>query len=207
METTLTVRNVVLIGEFKVSNFDKYYFIKNQIFSEEEISKTHFSNDLSHIETNKFHLVIYSNQMILTALYPHDNDDLFDILNRMIDTGSCNCDALGINYHYYIFSEGKTDELSKKFFDLNNRFTNEIFNAENVSYGYYVSKDIGSARLKLDIKPSNVRRVDTDIENKVLAFIFNFHIDLKAHDVKESILEAPMYKSECDKIMKYYEID
>lgn len=212
MEFALAVKNIVIVGNFSPGNFDKYFFIKNLIVSENEIQEnSQFFNELCILNTPMFNITIVVNQLVFTDLNGSYNlDNAIIVLKKLVSTSQFKCSAMGINFHWYLFSEEKTTELSKRlFYNENEKITKAFFNVDNVSYGLYLSKDFGNSRMKLDIKPATVTKIETSIEQKVLAFVFNFHVDLKNKDntmIFKILDESSSYFNESKKIVEYNDI-
>lgn len=209
MELSLTVKNLVIVGSFQPSKFDKYFFLKNNIFKEEEISETSiFSEQFCVVDARGFNLTIIPNQLIFTEKVPQLNDLLSEIFSKLVCFLDFSGIAFGINLHWYLFSEDKTNELTKKYFYNENASINKFFDGDNISYGCYLSKDFGNSRLKLDIKPATVSRIETNLEQRVISFAFNFHTDLKSKNCKEEILkslsELGQYTDETKSIINLY---
>jgi hypothetical protein len=210
METSLTVKNIVLLGEFQPSKFDKYYFLKNNIFEEYEISEESlFTSDFTIVIARGFNLTIVANQLVLNEIEPKTDDAISELMSKIVSTCAFIGTGFGINLHWYLFSGDKTSEVAKKYFYNEKSVLNTFFNEENVSYGSYISKDFGNSRLKLDIKPATVVTIDSEIEQRIISFGFNFHTDLKGDDFKadifKSLSEFKDYINETFKIISLYE--
>lgn len=210
METSLTVKNIVLLGEFQPSKFDKYYFLKNNIFEESEISEESlFTPDFTIVIAKGFNLTIVANQLILNEIEPKTDYVISELMNKIVSTSDFIGTGFGINLHWYLFSGDKTSEVSKQHFYNEKSLLNTFFNEANVSYGSYISKDFGNSRLKLDIKPATVITIDSKVEQRIISFGFNFHTDLKGEDFKvdifKSLSEFKDYLSETIKIISLYE--
>lgn len=211
MDFSLAVKNIIIVGDFNPAFFDKYFFIKNNIVQETDIDDScHFLTDVCILNTTKFNLTIVSNQLVLSDLNSvYDINKAIEIVNKITASSQFKSTALGINFHWYLFSEEKTSEISKKYFyNENEMLTKQFFNGDNTSYGIYLSKDFGLSRMKLDIKPATLTKIDTNNEQRVIAFVFNFHVDLK-NDNKDKIFaaleEAQKYCEESKKIINAYE--
>src|SRR3990172_6344791 len=122
MEQILGVKNLVLVGLFTPNTFDKYFFIKNNIVTEEEILPISIFDPVGgYIElvTNKFNILIGLQQIIVTASKPENNDDGIDrILLLITKLGNVkNVSALGVNFHWFLSDNIISfEELSKKYF-------------------------------------------------------------------------------------------
>lgn len=209
MEVSLTVKNIVIVGEFQPSRFDKYYFLKNQIFEEGDILETSiFSSEFSVVRTNLFNLTVLNNQIILNENEPKDEDFISEIISKIVKTIEFKASGFGINLHWYIFSENDTNRLSKEYFYNENSVINQYFIDGNVSYGTYMSKDFGNSRMKLDIKPATVTKIETGQEQTIISFSFNFHTDLNTENFKVNIMkslsEINEYTEETKKIVQLY---
>jgi len=210
MEISLTVKNIVLIGEFQPSKFDKYYFLKNNIFDENEISdESIFNSDFTIVVARGFNLTILTNQIVLTENEPKVQSSITDLMSKIVSSSNFVGSGFGINIHWYLFSGEKTSELAKKYFYNDKSEINTFFNDGSVSYGSYLSKDFKNSRLKLDIKPATVVRIDSKSEQKIISFAFNFHTDLVNENFREEILkslsEINDYMEETRKIVSIYE--
>lgn len=211
MKISLLVRNIVIVGNFQVSKFDKFFFIKNLIFQENEILETSvFLDQFVQVVTLKFNIQILQNQLVIALINMDEGGDIDELARKIIANSEFSATAVGVNYHYYMFTEGKLNEISKKYFYLeNNKLIDAFFNEDNVNYGYYLSKNIGKSRLKLDIKPSLVTNVSLGENEDILSFAFNFHADLTALNTKNQVLEvlneSYIYNQESQNIMNIYE--
>jgi len=204
----LKVRNIVLIGGFNPTFFDKYFFIKNGFASEEELLKNSVFNALGGMQlvTEAFNIVINPGQIIISAQQPSENGVKINALMKtLIEAGDLkNLRALGINFHWFLWDENRSyNELSKElFYNESNRMMSEVFNTDESMYGAYVSKDVKSSRLKLDIKPINA----PDLE--AINFQFNFHFEIDSNSPSASTIEYlndyDYYADECEKIISIY---
>ncbi|HLF53527.1 hypothetical protein [Flavobacterium sp.] len=193
MEIALTVRNVVIIGGMMPSKFDKYFFLKNNIFNEGDILETsQFSNEFSLTITPNYSVQIAAGQFILTELKPDAEGDIENVARRILEcSDDFEATGVGVNIQWFNFTRENTRELSKKYFFNSNLLINKFFDGADTSYGYYISKNFGKARLKLDIKPAKVVKVGTTVEDEILTFTFNFHVDLlKEQKSKAQIIEV-----------------
>lgn len=211
MKISLLVSNIVIVGEFNLRKFDKFFFIKNNIFAEEEILDNSIFNDINiNVKTSKYNLILTPTQCSISLINMDLEDDIHLIANKIVAISDISAKAIGINYQYYMFTEGNLVEISKKYFyhDGNPLLTN-FFNTEDTVYGYYVSKDFKDARLKLDIKPASVTNLTEQKVEEILLFSFNFHIDVNEINTKDFIIknlnEASEYLEESRKIMSIYE--
>src|ERR1700761_4749086 len=106
MQNSVKIKNIVLIGTFDSSIFDKHYFIKNEILKEEEIlSNSSFDSFVGpSIVTAKFNFHINGNQIIIVDLQPDSKDNTISLfMLKFIQKSSLNnYVALGINFHWFM---------------------------------------------------------------------------------------------------------
>jgi len=197
MQSTLKIKNIVLIGQFEQANFDKYFFIKNSIAKEEEIDNTSSFDILlgTILFTKKYSIGVNNgNQIIITDLIPESNRDIIsDIAIKIINAGNfTNFIALGINFHWFLEDESKSFEnISKKYFynEKSNLISN-FFDSDNSTLGIYASTNFEDSRLKLEAKPVIATEIiDGELINcRGYNFIFNFHFDISKDEGKEKII-------------------
>ena len=211
MDISLAVKNIIIVGEFEPAFFDKYFFIKHNIVKEDDIQNSSiFMAEACMLNTEDFNLTIVSNQLVITDLkVKSEIQNIIEITEKIISVSQFNYSAMGINFHWYLFSGEKTTEISKKYFyNENDILTNKFFNEDNVSYGTYLSKDFGLSRMKLDIKPATLSKINNDEVERVIAFTFNFHVDLRNENKIIDVL--PLGQKYCDetiKVIKSYEFN
>ena len=214
MRTELRIKNIVLIGGFNPSYFDKFFFIKNKIFDENEILKNSNFGSLGVVNllTTKIQLIISPNQIIITSQIPEDDSVLLNniLLKIIIDSNLLNISAVGINFQWSINDETKKiEELSKElFYNKNNKLTDNFFNTDDSRYGIYLSKNYLDSRLKLDIKPVFSKNLINNTEEDFIQFGFNFHFDIKSDDkinkISKILNDYHSYESECIKLATVY---
>ena len=204
----IKIKNIVLVGKFNPSNFDKYFFIKNGIATEDQILKNSVFNALGGMQLvcEKFSVVINPAQIIVSAQPPLDNDaEIEKLIAMLIEAGELvNLTALGFNFHWFLSDESVSfHELSKGlFFNSSSKLFTDVFSTEDSMYGSYVSMDIKNSRLKLDVKPVNAPNLDA------INFQFNFHFDIhdKSTNVEalEHLNDYSYYVKSCDDIISIY---
>lgn len=211
MKISLLVRNIVIVGNFHVSKFDKFFFIKNAIFQENEIiDSSVFSDHFVQLVTTQYSIQVLQNQLVVSLINMDLGGDVDLLTKKIITNSEISATAIGMNYHYAMFTEGRLNEISKKHFYIeNNNLIDTFFTGDDVNYGYYLSKKTGKSRLKLDIKPSLIMNVSLDKNEDIISFAFNFHSDVNLSNCKKEILdvlnESSLYHSESQSIMKIYE--
>lgn len=216
MQSILGIKNIVLIGTFNVNNFDKYFFIKNKIVTEEAILPGSIFDPVGgviQLVTDKFNIVISLQQIIISATKLDDNSDGTDsIMSQILICGGItNTTALGINFHWFLSDDQISfAELSRKFF-YNDKIKvfEKFFNTDDSMFGAYASTQFKDARLKLDVKPNIINNTLTKSTQNVLNFAFNFHFDSKnksnsGDEILGYLKEYEVYRSESEKIMSIY---
>lgn len=173
MEKGYLNKNIVFIGEFKPSKFDKLYFIKNELLSEDDfLEGSIFLPDISIIETKNYNIEVNQNRFTInfkTIEFELNFEKLTHILRDSIIR------VFGFNFKRVLFLEDATE--TKKFFYIENNNINKFFDSDDTAYGYYVSRSIDESRLKLDIKPVMLHKVDENLLVNALDFSFNFHFE------------------------------
>jgi len=109
--------------------------------------------------------------------------------------------ALGLNFDFYVILPDGQDFLTYNR-SLLGTGTYQLFTEfldPNVRFGRYFSKDYGSARLKLDIKPV----IGAQNKKDMLYFSFNFHYDLDNIDLSERSAKLLAYMKEWDNLKNY----
>lgn len=209
MDIQLVVKNIVVIGNFNPLKFDKYFFLKNNIFEENEILETSiFLPEFCMLQTSFVNIQITSQQLIVNDINIDIFHDISSLSKKIISYSDFSANAAGVNFHFYKFTKHQTQNLSKKYFYSENNLINKFFDGEDVNYGYYISKNYNNARLKLDIKPATVQNLESNINEKLIQFQFNFHVDFEnnSKDVLYSVIEKyENYYEEAKKIITIYE--
>jgi len=208
-------RNIVLAGAFNTPSFDKYFFIKNNIIRESDLTPNSFRTDLniSQIVAKSFNILITPPQIVINLINETDAGKLEDIASKIIEAGDIiQLNAIGFNFNWnFVDSVKNVTELSKEYFYNDKIQTlNSYFNKPDSKYGFYASTNFENARLKLDVKPtSNTRISSTGVEkSETIQFLFNFHFDMpkesKAIEAINYIKEYGKYKNHSSEIMDKY---
>lgn len=214
MNASLIIKNIVLIGNFNPSNFDKYFFIKNNIASESQILGNSLFNAIGAVQliTTEFNILISVNQIIITDLIPDNNNDkISEIISSIIQLGNLvTITAMGINFNWLVTDESKSfNKLSRDLFYRDNiEILSNYFNTDDSMFGLYASKTFKDSRLKLDIKPSDLQNKITQIKISGIMFGFNFHFEIKNRTTTDEVLsyinEYVAYKEESEKLISIY---
>jgi hypothetical protein len=211
MNPYLKQKNIVLAGVFNPPTFEKYFFIKHEIFTDSEIlSESQFHSNLVQVLTLKYNILVLSNQIIITVLEGVSDDEIKSFLKKFLSKNViADINLMGFNFEYVIEFENvaKTNLFSKQtFFNSNSNIYTKSFNSEDAAFGAYMSKNFKCSRLKLDIKPAKAQEIGKDQMSKdVVLFAFNLNFELKnlvkSIDIFQLIEE---YKDECIDIMSIY---
>lgn len=221
MQASLITTNIVFVGLFNISLFDKYFFIKNKIFDEEDILSESRFDTVNGIQliTNVLDVIIVQNQIIISSkiIEPNSNvgnEEINKIALSIIERGKVlNISAFGINFNWSIEDTSMSlQDLSKSLFYSDNiSLLNNFFNNQDSVFGIYASTKFKNARLKLDVKPSNAHQIinNTVISKEVIIFGFNFHFDVKDllqnTEVLNYLNDYSDYKKESKRIISIYE--
>lgn len=217
MDKYIADKNIVFVGVFQPSKFDKFFFIKNNIFSEDEILEpTVFNQDISQVITGRTNVVVLFNQVIITQVNTVE-DDLMDIAMNILSILARDVTALGINFTWNAKPQVSLQVDSKLlFFNENNKMFANFFNVPDAVYGSYVSKDIENGRLKLNINPQIVKQVkeagdvkQTQILAEIINFAFNFHFEIENKEFNKILFDAIgnyyILKKDSENIMSTYD--
>ena len=203
----LIVKNIVLVGVFNPSIFDRYSFINRGVLKEDDILPTSlFMNIGSQIITNDLNIIINPNQIVITSTAPDNKVD--GINNLVIDLITkweiSNITALGFNFHWVIdpMIESLEEKSRELFYSENIKLFSEFFNNPDSTFGVYASTNYKDSRLKLDVKP--MIEIGNNFANKSLHFIFNFHFEVKNLDLLKCLYEFNEYLSESENISSNY---
>lgn len=207
MTIDLKNKNIVLIGQFNPLDFDKYFFIKNGLFTEEEISPNSiFSEINAQLITKKLIVSVYIDRVQISShSTPYeDNSRVPDIASSFLrlTKDPFQLVAIGINFEWFILDIGDSlIEISKRlFYNKEHTFFEKYFNTEDAAFGTYASKQVKDSRLKLEVKPAAVFNIKKNAQENVLHWMFNFHIQLPKETTSEQaisyIKDFDFYKNE-----------
>tara|TARA_B110000908_G_C10073980_1_gene366410 strand:- start:73 stop:693 length:621 start_codon:yes stop_codon:yes gene_type:complete len=206
MEKKFIESNIVLLGNFKPTVFDKLFFIKNNLILEEDFSESSvFTPNFSKIETSDLIIIIESNKIVLVSR-TNKSDLLKSILLNIINESSTSLNIIGFNFKWFILLDEIPKYTKSKFFSPTNESLNNHFNDDNTAYGYYISSDFKNSRMKLDIKPNIVKEINNHKEQNILSFDFNFHIEIEDNSIfNESLNDYISYVNKAEQIISEYE--
>lgn len=202
--------NILIRGIFTPSKFDKLFFIKSELIKEDEfLDECVFTTDVSKIITESLIITIRFNHVLVANRKDFRSDFIKDLIFRIIKDDSSECNASGINFKWFVFNDEELEQHTKKvFFPTKSNVINKHFDSDNSAYGYYASKDFKGSRMRMDIKPSVVKNIKDDSEEKILVFEFNFHLKFQQDNNTELIERLGNYRlylDEAEEIVEGYE--
>lgn len=201
MKFTLGVKNIVLAGTLDTGAFDKYFFIKNEIATEEEIlKKSSFnSNGVTQFLTEKFTIIIVPNQLVISENDArNDNVDINKILEKIIpQIDVSQITGMGINFNWMLSDDeiGHAELTKKYFFTEKVKVFNEYANLSGAMFGAYLSVPFEGARMKLDMKPQTATENKTSKKFEVIGFLFNFHFEITENHKEQILINLSKYDS------------
>ena len=96
MEKGYLNKNIVLIGEFKPSKFDKFYFIKNQLLNEDDfLEGSVFLPDIAVIDTGNYLIEVNHNRFSINFKIVDSKIDFEKLILVLRDS---NVRAFGFNF-------------------------------------------------------------------------------------------------------------
>lgn len=209
MELSLIEKNIVILGNFKTEKFDKLFFVKNNVFNENDfLDNSIYTKEFSIIDTKNFTINITQQQIVIISKNLDHQSEIQNIASEIIKKQDDTINAIGYNLKWFMLFENKLNEFTKEiFYSPSNKIINKYFNSDDTIYGYYVSKNFQYSRLKLDVKPLIVQKIETNEEITVLNFDFNFHIVNKYSNLELSKLVSDYenFTNEAIKIINEYE--
>lgn len=193
MENLQILQSFVIVGAYNPRNFDKHFFIKNEVIQENEMNDGTIFDAIGAIQvlSENISIIVTMNQIAVTAFNDENgNARFFKIVQSILDvTDLTSVRAVGSNFHWGCFDSSITlNALSKKlFFNQTNGVLNRFFNQADTLYGYYTSTNYLDSRLKLEIKPQNANPENLNTEH--LLYIFNYHHEIKTNERKSDVLK------------------
>ena len=176
---------VLTAQSFNPSIFTETWLQKNGILDASKLVGVRvFSAEVAQFQIEEVQVVVLPPQ--LQIAFPDKAADVElprSIASRVVELlPHTPYQALGINFAYFVSQPAGQDFLA---YDRALLGTGECallaeFSASDARFGRYFSKALGSARLRLDIKPVKAGPKNADM----LQFEFNFHHDLA--DIEQS---------------------
>lgn len=183
----LNNRNIVLNTNCNLSDFDRFFFIKNEIIKEANLKITPKPNNQIDVFSDDIKIVINKNKIILSPNKKTNNQDFISLVKKFINSlTNFECKSFGINFEWIIkTSQEKNIEYTRKLFTNNHSLYTKVFNTPNSVFGTYASCDYKNSRLKLDIKPVKGVSISTQEEFYGINCPFNFHFVVSEANVIE----------------------
>jgi hypothetical protein len=205
-------RNIVLAGGFNPSMFDKLFFVKNKIFTEEEIKPDSIITVMGvrvmcekySVEINPLQIITFSNSIECKK------DNIIQVVISIINAANLNnITAIGMNFTYITDDVQSLEDLTRGYFYTDQiKLFADFFNEKDAMFGVYTSKNFKDARLKLDVKP-NIIKEGNELKNKMV-LTFNCHFDVKKikdenqTEVINYLNEYDQYYFETERIISIY---
>jgi hypothetical protein len=212
MNSELKIRNIVVVGSFNPISFDKYFFVKNGIMTEEQITPNcMFLPQLVQVITPSFHLVANPVQIVINAIKPSESFDIAELLQKILGTSTgFVISGSGVNFNWFITNDNESDleKYTKELcFNGSNIIQSTFFTGDNTTFGFYSSKNFLDCRLKLDVKPIRYKTDEMKEDKAALQFEFNFHKDYKDSETDSKLLlkilkDYKQYQAESNLIME-----
>ncbi len=195
---------VIVARQFNPTIVDQLWLVENKIVAKDEFRRgCIFTDDLVHITTGGFSLLLAQNQIQFVPLVdPTSQQSLIeDRVGKLVATlPHTPCVAIGLNFTYHLFppsSQGIADFSRQLFGNPTSKFFAD-FGSADAQFGAYCCKDYLKGRLKLDAKPVNSETtplVEGEITSGEMAkeFVmlnFNYHVDLDRSDSVGQIAEV-----------------
>jgi len=206
MEKEFIQSNIVMLGDFNPANYDKLFFIKNDLISEEEfLESSIFTPKFSRINTKDLVIDIELNKVLIFNSTDVENELLKNIAEKIVDTPA-KVNVIGFNFKWFLLIDNIYNFTKKQFYLQDNNILNKHFNSEDTAYGYYISDDFLNSHLKLEIKPSILQEVSTNKSQNILSFDFNFHIEkVQDNTIENSLDNYTSYLNKAQQIILDYE--
>ena len=199
----LVSSNIALQGEFDPVKFDKLFFIKNDVFAEEDFEENSlFSKNAVSISTKEFLINITKKQIVIIL---KNNIVNIEKISKIITTLKNNYYFLMISFNqkWFKLNENINELTRTNFYPSKSSYLNEYFKNEDSAFGYYASKNLDNGRFKVDIKPITLVSVVEKKELDVLSFDFSFHLD-KINDTFNPNQSLIKLGEESEKLIKSF---
>jgi hypothetical protein len=156
-----------------------------------------------NVPTSRFTLVVVPKQLHLQLALPVDEGQktistvLVALVGALPHTPYV---AAGCNFAWTIEPRGgDLPATTRRLFGSSVSPLAKTFEQPDACYGFFASKNVGSARLQLDIKP--VKKADSS-ELPMIHCAFNFHVNLNSDTALEQVTELCESWSEFHKLSK-----
>jgi len=207
MKTTIIDNNLVLVAnDVNLSIFKPWWLINQGILNENEIRDDFvFSPVAIQIPTNEFQLNILPNRIQLAI--PPQSTDTTPIIERVLGgivktLPHTPFSGVGLNFNYHIIPDDPETfvKWNKELFSSKIASLFDIQDDSKPKYGSYLSFNVLSGRLKLNIKPvivnETLRNAKGIFEKKTevvhVNYNYDFDIMLDAQEPYKRILDILM---------------
>lgn len=200
MEKEFIGSNIVVLGHFNPTDYDKLFFIKNNFFSEDEFlnDSSVLLQNISKIYTKDMEILITKNQVLFSSK-SGDYTVAFQFISLVQRQQKM---SLVLNLKWLLIENEDRKNIikltKKKFYPIASNIINEEFNEDSSAFGYYASKDFCEGRFIMNINPVSVSSLPDDEEFLALSFEFNYNIDdlSTSKSSIQDVFEAMQSKSE-----------
>ncbi len=194
---------VLLARQFNPSVLSQMWLSRNGILDYEGTVKANsiFTENLVQIVTDEFVLAVLPEQLqFIPTVEPSLQQKLIEdklgvLIGKLPHIPYL---AIGLNFNWHLVPEpGGMPAVTRDLFAVKESGFFERFHGPNARFGAYLSKDFGSFRMKVDIKPISVVLENGGKEDRI-QFGFTFHFDLPPG--QESAKETMARLSEWDAV-------
>lgn len=198
----LVTSNIILQGEFDPVKFDKLFFVKNDVFNEQEFDDNSlFSKNVVRISTEDFIINISKKQIVIS--FRKRDIDRNKISKLILSFIIENKFSIAFNQKWFKVIEDINSVTKQKFYPLHSNYLNEYFNVEDAAFGYYASKNIDDGRFRIDIKPATLKSIVGDNELNVMSFDFSYYFEVIRHDFNANN-KLDLLDNESENLMKNF---
>ena len=192
---------VILANTFNPSIFNQYWLVSKEFIPEGDIQPASvITPGITQIMTPGFHMLVVPDQLQFN--YTGDEkfpfqDSLRKTLKPMMEQlKEVPYRAVGLNYVWFVSEPEKSmPALSREMFCIDGAPLYRAFQAEDARFGSYLSRDFGTFRLKLDVKPVTIQ--ENESKKEFLQFAFNFHADFDPQHGYRQLDESLNKWNEC----------
>jgi hypothetical protein len=175
--------NIVIVLSFiDPLNFGETWYIKNDIFSVNEIQsgKSLLAPEASQVNTKDLIVQITPTQLAIffqNGFNPEVIDKLKKLVNKLFENNTTlQVIAIGANHSFESEDLANPSKTTTQLHSVPGIKLHELLKGDNMRYGSYISKDYLNTRLRIDIKP--YMKDAKNKNNERLKVSFNYHKDL-----------------------------
>lgn len=170
---------VLTAHTFNPSIFTETWLQKNEVLDASKfVGVRVFSPEVAQFQTAEVQVVVVPPQLQITFSDKAADVELPRFIARRVVEllPHTPYQALGLNFTYFVSPPAETDFFAydRALFGTGECTLLKEFSVADAKFGRYFSKDVGGARLRLDIKPIKAGPKNANM----LQFDFNFHHDL-----------------------------